>query len=476
MRESRWAGLRGIMADQRLETISARSLAFVVAPRINAAGRLGEADVALELLTTGDEARARELARYLDGRNLERRRIQDEMLDQALRVADPGEPAIIVTQDGWHAGVMGIVASKLLERFYKPVFIVAAGKGSVRSTPGISAVGALHAASGSLLRFGGHEGAAGFAIQDGGMIAFRKQVNEFVARHPLPVKTVLADAILPSSAATLELARELSELEPFGTGNPEPLFVVRDRLEGVGAMGRDLQHLRFRLGGKRGHQWDGAAAGFANGDVVDAAVHVQVDDYRGSGVDLHAVAMRYGAPLACPGRVEEAATLRRVDTREALAALASQASPVYAAGDSLAYVRKHHPGLPLHDTPEPPPAGSRLTLIALPPPRLLAAWLAAGVALDFALTERTLHALETRPHWTLERLRDARRRAARGERLPERAEEILAAVDPDAPGAAAHPEVLREEADAYRDRQLVAFYRAGDDAAFAAAVWELYRG
>ncbi|HRN18663.1 MAG TPA: DHH family phosphoesterase, partial [Trueperaceae bacterium] len=139
LHDSRWPGLRASVAQARLSApISARSVAFVLAPRLNAAGRLGEADVGLELLVTRSERRAAELAVYLDARNLERRKIQDGMYESALAKADPEAPALVIEDPSWHPGVMGIVASKLLERFYLPVYIAAAGKGSVRSTPGIS--------------------------------------------------------------------------------------------------------------------------------------------------------------------------------------------------------------------------------------------------------------------------------------------------------------------------------------------------
>ncbi|HRP47500.1 MAG TPA: DHH family phosphoesterase, partial [Trueperaceae bacterium] len=153
--DSRWPGLRASVAQARLSApIDARSVAFVLAPRLNAAGRLGEADIGLELLTTRSERRAAELAIYLDARNGERRQIQDAMYESALLKADPEAPAIVLEDPSWHPGVMGIVASKLLERYYLPVFIAAAGKGSVRSTPGISAVEGLRAAAPHLLRFG----------------------------------------------------------------------------------------------------------------------------------------------------------------------------------------------------------------------------------------------------------------------------------------------------------------------------------
>ena len=144
MADSNWVGLRAAIAQSRLNGApTAKDVAFVIAPRLNAAGRLGEADVGLELLMTASERRARELAVYLDARNNERRKIQDEMLKIALEKVDPDAPALVLDDPNWHPGVMGIVASHLLEKFYKPVYIIAKGKGSVRSTPGISAVQGL---------------------------------------------------------------------------------------------------------------------------------------------------------------------------------------------------------------------------------------------------------------------------------------------------------------------------------------------
>ena len=157
-------GLRALMNEKRVRQPTARDVAFILAPRINAAGRMGEADRALELLTTPSDHEAKSLAAYLEIRNQERRKIQDDMFAQALQLADPNDPALVLTHDDWHAGVMGIVASKLVETFNRPVYIVAQSKGSVRSTPGISAVQGLRESRDLLGRFGGHPGAAGFSL------------------------------------------------------------------------------------------------------------------------------------------------------------------------------------------------------------------------------------------------------------------------------------------------------------------------
>jgi single-stranded-DNA-specific exonuclease len=182
MADSKWVGLRAAIAQSRINGApTARDVAFVIAPRLNAAGRLGEAEVGLELLMTASERRARELAVYLDARNNERRKIQDEMLQIALQKVDPDAPALVLDDPNWHPGVMGIVASHLVEKFYKPVYIIAKGKGSVRSTPGISAVQGLHEAAHLLERFGGHSQAAGFAIKHGNEEAFKTVICNYVA-------------------------------------------------------------------------------------------------------------------------------------------------------------------------------------------------------------------------------------------------------------------------------------------------------
>ena len=171
-------GLKALMESKRVKQPTARDVAFILAPRINAAGRMGEADVALDLLTAHRLHDAQRLAAYLETRNGERRVLQDEMFKQALELADPQDPALVVTHPDWHAGVMGIVASKLVETFHKPVYIVAQGKGSVRSTPGISAVQGLRDSADLLKRFGGHPGAAGFSLDEDNFVAFRKRIHE----------------------------------------------------------------------------------------------------------------------------------------------------------------------------------------------------------------------------------------------------------------------------------------------------------
>ncbi len=281
--DSRWAGVRAIVKQSHLRgEITARQVAFVVAPRLNAAGRLGEADLGLELLTTASERRASELAAYLDARNQDRRRIQDEMFAQALEIVDPEAPALVVEDARWHPGVMGIVASKLLERFYKPVYIVAKGKGSVRSTPGISAVAGLRAASEHLLRFGGHEQAAGFALDMANLPQFRDAIHAYAARFPRPQPQITADAVLSGEEIERGLWQAIRSLEPFGEGHPAPVFALTDRLDSARAVGRERSTLQLRIGGVKGVAWKMGplADALPLGEPVNAAVTLAENEWR----------------------------------------------------------------------------------------------------------------------------------------------------------------------------------------------------
>lgn len=301
MSDSRWAGVRASVAQARLsEPITARHVAFVLAPRLNAAGRLGEADLGLELLTTDSQRRASELAVYLDARNAERRQIQDDMYASALSKVDPDAPALVIEDDSWHPGVMGIVASKLVETFYLPVYIAAGGKGSVRSTPGISAVGGLRAAAAHLKRFGGHPQAAGFALSMDKFSGFKSAVEEYVRQFPRPVPIVVADAIIGAEEINPGLWRAITDLEPFGEGHPAPLFALVGRLDHARAVGQGGSTLQLRVGGVKGVAWRKGqlAADLPQGCTVNVAVTVTESEWQGvKSLEFVAEAVRKAQPL-----------------------------------------------------------------------------------------------------------------------------------------------------------------------------------
>ena len=317
MRDSRWPGIRASLSQAGLRgPVTARDVAFVIGPRLNAAGRLGEALLGLELLTTASDRRARELAAYLDARNSDRRRIQDEMFEQALAKVDPQAPAIVVEDDRWHPGVMGIVAAKLLEEFYKPTFIVAAGKGSVRSTPGISAVLGLRHAAQHLRGYGGHAQAAGFSLDPAQLPAFREAICEYVASHPTPQPRVTADALLTVREVDTDLLAALDKLEPYGEGHEAPLIALNDRLEAARAVGKDQRTLQLRVAGMRGVAWQKGqlAAQLRVGEPVHALVTVREREWQGKqNLEFVAQEIRDLAPL--PLAAHEATASREISFR-----------------------------------------------------------------------------------------------------------------------------------------------------------------
>ena len=255
-------GLRALVALAKLRPpLSAQNVAFVLGPRLNAAGRLGQADVALELLLTASERRGRVLATLLEGLNVERKRVQDAMSAEAVALAEADDaPALVLRGSTWHAGVMGIVASHLVERFHRPAFIVAGTLGSVRTPPGCSAVAALDAAREHLTRWGGHAAAAGFTLDAERFDAFRTSICEHVAALDVPVRSVTADAVLHAGQVDADLHASLRALEPYGAGLAEPLFAIQGRIGPTRAMGNGGAHLQTHVDGVRAVGWGMGAA------------------------------------------------------------------------------------------------------------------------------------------------------------------------------------------------------------------------
>ncbi|GAA5511502.1 hypothetical protein Dcar01_00213 [Deinococcus carri] len=382
-------GIQALLRAKKVERPTARDVSFLLAPLVNAAGRLGEADLALELLTTGSDHEARTLATYLEARNQERRVLQDRMYEEALALADPEEPAIVVTKADWHAGVMGIVASKLVEAFYKPVYIVAQGKGSVRSTPGISAVEGLRYSHDLLRRYGGHPGAAGFAVEEGNFPALRERLHSYARQFPRPVPAWRLDAPLPTPGATLDLVTEAAAFEPYGTGHTPPLWHVRGALTGTRLVGKRGDSLQFQVGALRGikHGEQDAAPG-----ERDLATHLVRSEWRGQNrLELHGQALRAPARLGLDTPFTAAPALPRLDPREAMSHLRAGAS-AYADGPVAAYLRDQVPGLTLL-SPGAPHPGGELILYALPAESDLTRWLEAG-RVAFAFGPKTLAELE----------------------------------------------------------------------------------
>lgn len=261
-------------------TIDATAVAFRLAPRINAAGRLGRPDLALHLVLTEDAGEADLLANELESLNRDRQVVEDRILREAVATVEAWSPeqrnrrAYVVWGEGWHEGVIGIVASRLVERYGRPVVLIAGEgdrwKGSGRSVPSFDLHAGLAACSDTLERFGGHRAAAGLSINPDQLErfarAFSAYADDMLVEEDLASVTRI-DAIVPALALTLDLAQELEQLAPFGLGNPDVTLLVAD-CEAVGASTvGDGKHLRFRV--RQQGRDAGSAIAFGFGGQLD---------------------------------------------------------------------------------------------------------------------------------------------------------------------------------------------------------------
>ncbi len=299
MSDSRWPGLRSLIAASGLEgrELRAGHMGYILGPRLNAAGRVGDAADGLRLLLTDDAAEAAALALRLEGLNVERQSLDQRILEEALaQVEEAGDPerdaGFVLTGEGWHSGVVGIVASRVVERYGRPAFLIAfdgdIGKGSGRSISRFDLHAALLACGDLLERYGGHQMAAGLTIRRDRLDEFRERFTG-IAREALgpddlgPEQRV--DLELGLRDATAELERMSRYLEPCGAGNASPVFGVRGvRLTGRSRVGNG--HLKGTLddGTARlpaiGFQWADRVPWLGDG-LVDAAFRLEPNEWNG---------------------------------------------------------------------------------------------------------------------------------------------------------------------------------------------------
>jgi single-stranded-DNA-specific exonuclease len=303
LRRTKRVGLRALMEASKCDPnqLDEGDLAFRLAPRINAAGRLYRADAGVELLLTDDEDRAKQIAEELGRANSERRATEREV-DAAAEAARRELPdelkeanGLVVAGEGWHPGVVGIVASRLVERHHRPVVVVSldgegGGHGSGRSIPGFDLHAALEACSGHLETFGGHKAAAGLSLKAENLEAFRaafaKHADEVLSPEDLQ-RTERIDAMIGGVGLGLDLAEELGQLAPFGMGNPGVrLMVPSARVTDVRTMGEEGKHARFSLhsGSHRalGVAFGRSSLGVDDGEILDAAVRLEVNHWNGA--------------------------------------------------------------------------------------------------------------------------------------------------------------------------------------------------
>jgi single-stranded-DNA-specific exonuclease len=329
--QSQLPGVRALLSVSGIDAeVSSHHVAFQLAPRINAAGRIGHADLAVELLTTADAARAVEIAAELEAKNRERQRMEQVILQQAQEAVGatqkkPGGAAhsrrsIVLADPRWHAGIIGIVASRLVSEWHCPVILIAAdqsddrealSQGSGRSIPGFDLFAALSACRAHLARYGGHAQAAGCKLKTADIPAFAEAFEAYCQTHLTDddlLPKVPVDAEVDFDDLTAELMASLERLTPFGQGNRRPVLATREaRICGtprrVGQGGKHLAlYLRHGATTRRAVGFDmGARLAECErlGPFCDVAYGLRPDRLRGDGVELHLRDIRF--PLGVGG-------------------------------------------------------------------------------------------------------------------------------------------------------------------------------
>ena len=279
------------------KALTSTNVAFTLVPRINATGRMGAPERAVRLLISGYEEEAEVLSEEICADNEERRRVEAEIAEAAFADIEAKgymkDRVVVVDGENWHHGVIGIVASRVTERCGKPCMIISRGeteaKGSGRSIEGFSLFEAICACGDLLLKFGGHPMAAGITLKPENIEAFRKRINQYAAEHfpQMPTQTVTLDCKLNPAALSVSMAQSLTQLEPFGNGNPQPVFgLFNMELSNVTPVGGG-GHLRLTL------EKNGAVITamrfntkpeelpYHIGDKIDLAVQLEAREFRG---------------------------------------------------------------------------------------------------------------------------------------------------------------------------------------------------
>lgn len=276
--------------------LDASSLAFRLAPRINAAGRMGSAERAIKLLITEDTKEAEELAKEISQANTERQEIEGRIAEEAILKIEGDnnlkhQRVIVVSGEDWHQGVIGIVASRLVERYGKPCIVISensgVSKGSGRSVDGFSLYDALNYCKDYLVQYGGHVLAAGLSVEKGMIASFREKINEYAKTQERPVAELNIDCRLNPASINLDMISSVEQLAPFGADNPQPVFgLFNMRITGIQPVSNG-KHLRISLE-KNGYtisaimfSVDTKTFPYKESDKVDLAVRLSVGEYMG---------------------------------------------------------------------------------------------------------------------------------------------------------------------------------------------------
>lgn len=300
MKEGKNLGLRELIKVCGIETskIGSSHIGYSVGPRINASGRLGHSYLGVQLFTTDLEDEAKEIANILEAKNIERQMIESKMYKEAEDVISSSESykddkVLVVAKEGWQHGIIGIVASKLTEKYYKPTILLTIedgeATGSARSIKGFSIFDALVSCKDLMNKFGGHEQAAGLALNAENIEELRKRVNK-IADYNLNkddlIENIKVEYELEEESATLDLVDNLHKLEPFGLSNPSPRFIMRDLLlTNIYKMGKNKQHLKLICENEKSYECVGfnmayLAENFQEGDKIDVLFQVDENNFN----------------------------------------------------------------------------------------------------------------------------------------------------------------------------------------------------
>ena len=287
-------GVRALMEAASCRYASSGNVAFSLCPRINAAGRMASADTAVKMLLSKDVGEAGYYAECLDRYNTERQATEQQIYENALNTIERNrlnaDRVIVVNGSGWHPGVLGIVAAKLVQRYSKPCIVInengERSVGSCRSIKGFSIYNALSFCAGLLIKFGGHELAAGLTVDSDNIDVFRKTVNEYAENMPSVYQTVNIDCRVKPTVLNVDVAKALKLFEPYGETNPTPLFAVTDcKVISVIPLSGG-KHIKLKLS-KDGKEFWAVKFGvtpddfpFMTGDTIDIAVNLDVNVYN----------------------------------------------------------------------------------------------------------------------------------------------------------------------------------------------------
>jgi single-stranded-DNA-specific exonuclease len=286
MKDTWNVGLKALIkvsGDKKDDKITAGKIGFRIAPRLNAAGRLGDAKRGIELFITQDKDKAADIAEKLNQENILRQQLEQEIFEEAVHIIEDqinldDTKIIVVASNNWHHGVIGIVASRITEKYYRPSILLSiedgVATGSARSVDGFNIFEALCSTKDLFIKFGGHEMAAGMSLNEENIEILKKCLNEYA------YNTMGSDTLIPKLTADMEieiqdinipLIEEIIKLEPFGVGNPEPKFICKGKVNDVRKIGKESNHLKMRVDYNKNYL-DGIGFGMAQYyDYLDVA-------------------------------------------------------------------------------------------------------------------------------------------------------------------------------------------------------------